>query len=134
MPTPARESDGVGSAAKKIAQHASAIARLEAELAVTEVKEKLVGIGVGLGYGAGAVIFLLFGIGFAAGTAAAGLATTLPTWIALLIVTGILLVLAAALGALAVAALKKAAPPVPEAAIEEARLTTEAVLNGSRQE
>jgi hypothetical protein len=133
MPTPERETAGAGSAAKKIAQHASAIARLETQLAVTEVKEKLVGLGIGVGYAAGAAIFLLFVIGFAAATAAAGLSTTLSTWLALLIVTGVLLVVAVTLGLLARAVFKKAPPLVPEAAIEEARLTTEAVMNGSRQ-
>jgi hypothetical protein len=134
MPTRAAESPGVGPAAKQVAEHASAIARLEAQLAVVEVKGKLSKLGLGVGSGVAAAIFVLFVIGFAAASAAAGLATTVPVWAALLIVTGLLLLIAAAFGVVAYVSIKKAAPPVPEAALEEARLTSEVLTNGSRRE
>ena len=66
--------------------------------------------------------------GLAAATA--GLATALPVWLSLLIMFGGLLVLAMILGGAGAALLKKGAKPVPEQAIEEARLTTEAIRNG----
>jgi hypothetical protein len=134
MPTRAAESPGIGPAAKLVAEHASAIARLETQLAVSEIKAKLATLGVGVGSGIAAAIFVLFVIGFAAASAAAGLATTMPVWAALLIVTGLLLLIAATFGAVAYVSIKKATPPVPEAAIEEARLTTEVLTNGSRRE
>ena len=57
----------------------------------------------------------------------------MPTWAALLIVAGLLLVLVAVLGLLALSRIQKGTPPVPEQAIEEAKLTTEALKsNGSR--
>ena len=68
---------------------------------------------------------LLFMLGFAFATLAAGLATTMPTWLALLITTGILLGLAGLLGILARAKIRKGTPPVPEQAIEEAKRTSE---------
>jgi len=67
----------------------------------------------------------MLAFGFA--TIAAALATTMSTWLALLIVTGMLLGLAAILAAVAVALFRKATPPVPEQAIREAKLTTEAI-------
>jgi hypothetical protein len=134
MPTRAAESPGVGPAAKQVAERASAIARLEMQLAVAEVKAKLARLGVGLGSGIAAAVFVLFVIGFAAASAAAGLATTMSVWAALLIVTGVLLVIAAAFAAVAYVSIKKAVPPVPEAAIEEARLTSEVLTNGSRRD
>ena len=79
-----------------------------------------------------AVLFAFFAIGFAFATVAAALATFLATWLALLIVTGGLLVLAALLGAIGVRSLSKGSPPVPEQAIAEAKLTREALKNGSR--
>ena len=48
-------------------------------------------------------------------------------WLALLIVTLGLFAVAALLGALAQRKIKKGTPPVPEQAIHEAKLTTEAL-------
>jgi Putative Actinobacterial Holin-X, holin superfamily III len=130
MPTPeteAHESESVGAAAKRVSEHASAIVRLELELAALELKRKIVALGLGIGLAIGAAIFLRFMVGFAYATAAAALATVLPTWAALLIVTGILLFKAALLGILALGRIRKGTPPVPEQAIREAKLTTEAL-------
>jgi uncharacterized membrane protein len=130
MPTPASEQQangGVGGAAKSVAEHASAIARLEVELATVELKKKVIALALGIGLGAGAAIFGLFGLGFVLATIAAALATFLSTWLALLIVAAGLLVLAGLLGVLALGAIRKGSPPVPEQAIREAKLTTEAL-------
>jgi Putative Actinobacterial Holin-X, holin superfamily III len=126
------ESEGVGAAAKRVSEHASAIVRLELELAALELKRKVAALGLGIGLGIGAAIFLLFMLGFAYAAAAAALATVLPTWAALLIVTGILLVKALVLGILALGRIKKGTPPVPEQAIAEAKLTTEALKSDGR--
>jgi hypothetical protein len=130
MPTPVSEQQtngGVGGAAKSVAEHASAIARLEIELAALELKKKVTALAVGIGMGVGAAIFALFGLGFVFATIAAALATFLATWLALLIVTLGLFVLAGLLGVLALGKIKKGTPPVPEQAIREAKLTTEAL-------
>ncbi|HEY8644482.1 MAG TPA: phage holin family protein [Gaiellaceae bacterium] len=118
---------GIGGAAKSIAEHASAIVRLEIELAALELKKKATSLAVGIGLGVGAAILLLFGLGFVFATIAAALATFLSTWLALLIVTLGLLALAGLLGALALRKIKKGTPPVPEQAIQEAKLTVEAL-------
>ena len=118
---------GVGGAAKQVADHASSLAKLELELAILELKKKVVALGLGIGLGLGAAIFGLFMLGFAFATIAAAFATFLPTWLALLIVTGILCLLASVLGALALGKIKKGTPPVPEQAIMEAKMTTAAI-------
>jgi uncharacterized membrane protein YqjE len=119
--------DGLGAAAKHVTEHVSSIARLELELAALELKQKAAALGTGLGLGVGALAFGLFMLGFLFATLAAGLATFLPTWLALLLVTALLLVVAGVLGMLAIRKIKKGTPPMPEQAIREAKLTTEAI-------
>jgi hypothetical protein len=118
---------GVGAAAKGVAEHAGAIARLEAELAGLELKKKLGALGLGIGLAIGAAFVGLFMIGFLFATIAAALATFLATWLALLVVTLVLLATTGVLGLLAKRSIKKGTPPVPEQAIAEAKLTTAAI-------
>jgi hypothetical protein len=120
----------LGAAAKAVSERISSIVRLEIQLAANELKRKVVALGIGIGLLAGAGIFLLFMLLFALLTVAAAFATFLSTWLALLVTTGILFALAALLGFLGVTSLAKGSPPVPEQAIEEARLTAEALKNG----
>jgi hypothetical protein len=130
MRTPVSEQQangGVGVAAKSVAEHASTIARLEIELAALELKKKVTALAVGIGMGVGAGVFGLFGLGFGFATIAAALATFLSTWLALLIVTAGLFVFSGLLGVLALGRIRKGTPPMPEQAIHEARLTTEAL-------
>jgi len=129
-----REKQGLGAAAKDVAEHGGAILRLELELAAMELKRKITALGLGIGFAVGAAVFLLYMIGFAFAAIAAGLATAVPTWAALLIVTGILFLNVAAFGIFAVTRIKKGTPPVPEQAIREAKLTSEALKSdGSRK-
>ena len=131
MPTPGTEQQqGVGKATKSVAEHASALVRLELELAALELKRKLISFAMGIGLVLGAVLFLLYALGFGLAAAAAGIATAVPVWGALLIVTGILFVVTMLLGAFGVMALKQGTPPLPEQAIREAKLTTEALKDG----
>jgi hypothetical protein len=118
---------GLGDAAKQVAEHASTLVRLELELASLELKRKAQALALGIALGLLAALFLLFAFGFGFGAGAAGLATVIPTWAALLVVTGILVLLAVILALLAVGRFKKATPPVPERAIEEAKRTSEAL-------
>jgi len=127
MHTHATENGGVGAAAKSVAEHASSIARLELQLALLEVKGKLAALGVGIGLLVGAALFGLFWIAFVLATATAALAIVLPVWAALLIMTGVVLVGIASLALAGIGAIRKGSPPVPEQAIREAKLTTEAI-------
>ena len=127
LPPHATNEQSLGQAAKQVAEHASTLARLELELATMELKSKVAALGLGAVLGAGALFFVFYAIGFAFATIAAGLATFMPTWLALLLVTILLLVGAGLLGLFAVRSLKRGAPPVPKQAIEEAKLTTAAL-------
>ena len=129
MPIPAAETEhtGVGAAAKQVAEHATTLARLEVELAGLELKQKAGALGAGAGLGIGAALAALYALGFLLATAAVALAIVLETWLALLTVSVVLIGLAALLGLLARRQLRRATPPVPELAIREAKLTSEAL-------
>lgn len=133
MRTRSAEKHGVGGAAKEVAEHASALARLELELAGLELKRKAGALGAGAGLGIGAAVVGMYALGFGLATIAVALAVVLDLWLALLLVTAGLVVLAGLLGALALARIKRGTPPVPEQALREAKLTTEALkANGHR--
>ena len=127
MPTRETETPGVGPAAKQVAEHASSLARLELELATLELKRKVGALGLGIGLVAGAGIFMLFALGFALAAGAAALATVLSTWLALLVVGGGLVLFAGLLALFGLKSIKAGTPPVPKQAVEEAKLTTEAL-------
>jgi protein-S-isoprenylcysteine O-methyltransferase Ste14 len=130
MPTQAGERRGLGAAAKLVSERASSLVRLELQLAAAELKAKVVALGLGIVLLFVAAVFGVFALGFGLAAAAAALATTVSTWLALLIVTGALVLLAGLLGAIGVSRLRKGTPLIPVQAIEEAKLTTEALKNG----
>ena len=70
---------------------------------------------------------VVYAVGFLFAAAAAGIATALPWWGALLIVFGALVLVAVVLLLVAKRLFKKATPPLPEQAIREAQLTREAI-------
>jgi hypothetical protein len=136
MPTPETEprtQPGLGAAAKGVAEHASAIARLEIELATMELKKKIAALGIGIGLLAGALVLVLYGIGFLFATITEALETFLPVWLSLLIVTLFLFAVAGLLAYFGMRNVSRGSPPVPKQAIDEAKLTTQALKgNGNR--
>jgi protein-S-isoprenylcysteine O-methyltransferase Ste14 len=133
MPTQETErNQGLGAAVKEVTEHASTWFRLERELAVAELKRKVTSLGLGLALAIGAAVVALYAIGFVFATIAAALATFMPTWLALLIVTVVLLATTAILGLVGIGRIKKGSPPVPEQAIREAKLTTSALRRDGR--
>jgi amino acid transporter len=134
MPTPETERNqgGLGAAVKEVTEHASTWFRLERELAVAELKTKVTSLGLGLALVIAAAIVALYSVGFLFATIAAALATFMPTWLALLVVTVVLVATTAILGLVGVGRIKKGSPPVPEQAIREAKLTTSALKRNGR--
>lgn len=120
-------SAGLGQAVKHVTERVSTLVRLELELASLELKRKVAALGIGIGLVAGAAVFGVLALGFLFATIAAALATFLDTWLALLIVTASLFLLAALLGVVGLRSIGKGTPPVPEQAIREAKLTTSAL-------
>ena len=121
---------GLTGATRRVADHARSLVQLELQLAAAEIKRKLTALGAGIGLTLTAALlgFFTLAVGIAAGVA--GIAVALPVWLSLLIVFGGLLLLAALLGGIGIALLRRGARPLPEKAIDEARITTEALRNG----
>jgi len=127
-----QDASGLGVSAKSVAEHASTLVHLELELAALELKRKAAKLGVGIGLFLAAALLLAYALGFGLAAAAAGIATALPVWAALLIVTVGIVLLAAILVLIGRNSVQKGTPPLPEQAIAEAKLTTEALKGNGR--
>ena len=112
---------------RSVKQRAQSLIQLNLELAKLESKKKATALGVAAGLALLAVVLVVYAIGFAFASAAAGISEALPLWLSLLIVAGVILLLAALAGFLAVRFAQKASPPKPAQAIEEAERTVEAL-------
>ena len=121
---------GLSGASKRVADHARSFVQLEIQLAATELKRKAAALAVGIGLAIGGALFGLLAVLFGLAAATAGIATALPVWLSLLIMFGGLLLLAGILGAIGAALLRKGSKPIPEQAIAEAQITTEALRKG----
>lgn len=121
---------GLSGATRRVAEHAREFVRLEIQLAQAELKKKFAQLAAGLGVSLTAAVFAFLALCFGLAAAAAGMATTLPVWLSLLIVCGGLVLLAVILGLVGFLLLREGANAVPEQAIEEAQVTSEALRNG----
>jgi Putative Actinobacterial Holin-X, holin superfamily III len=125
--------DGIGGlsgATRRVADHARSIVRLEIQLATAELKRKMSALGTGLAFSFTAAVLAFLALCLALAGAAAALSLVLPVWASLLIVGGAVLLVGVIFGAVGVTLLRKNSNPVPEQAVEEAQLTSEALRNG----
>ncbi|MFE9399369.1 phage holin family protein [Streptomyces flavidovirens] len=113
--------ESVGELVSQASQQISQLMREELRLAQAEMtqKGKRFGIGGGLFGGAGMVAFLALQALVA--TVIAALALVLPLWAASLIITGVLLALAAVLALVGKKQVSQATPPAPEQAIDSVK-------------
>jgi hypothetical protein len=114
---------GVFSQINAMKRQLGLLAGLNLELAKLEGKQKATAVGVAGGLVAGAAALLFYGIGFAFAAAAAGLAEALSLWLSLLIVAAAIFLIAGILGFLGMRFARKASPPQPSQAMQEADLT-----------
>jgi hypothetical protein len=106
---------------KQLSEQTSRLAQQEVQLAKTElaVKGKRVGIGAGMFGGAG--VFGFYMLGALTAAAILGLATAVAAWLAALIVTVALGVIAGGLALYGKTKVQQATPPVPEQASESVK-------------
>ncbi len=126
----------LGEAIQEVTEKVQLLVREEIALAKAEMTAKVSKLVRGIAAGAVAGIFALFGLIYLLHAASWGIWEILGTgngpWLGFLIVTLILFLLGALGGLLAFRFIKKATPPKPAMAIEEAQLIRETV-SGSQE-
>ena len=134
--TEPRPSD-LGEAIQEVTEKVQLLVREEIALAKAELTEKVSKLIRGIVAGAIAGIFALFGLIYLLHAASWGIWEILGTgngpWLGFLIVTLILFLVGAIGGLLAFRFIKKAMPPTPIMAIEEAQLIRETVSGSQPQ-
>ncbi|MEA2332739.1 MAG: hypothetical protein QOH58_2877 [Thermoleophilaceae bacterium] len=115
----------LGEIVAEVSEKASLLVRQEIELAKAEVSSKISKLTKGAVVGAAAGVFLIFGVTMLFHTLAWFLTDLMDwnPWAGYGVVTGVLFVLGAFAGWLALRLFKKGAPPTPDMAIEEAKRT-----------
>ena len=121
----ARAVFGVVNRVKAVQLRARSLVQLNLELAKLETKQKATAVGIAGALVGLAGILLVYAIGFAFASIAAALSETLSLWLSLLIVAGMLALVATIAGFMAMRFARKASPPKPTQALEEADRTLE---------
>jgi uncharacterized membrane protein YqjE len=129
MQPPDTAEKSLGEVVGEVSEKASLLVREEIELAKAEVQTKVTRLGKGAAIGAAAGVFVVFALVTFLHALSWFFVELLDSdiWVGFLIVTGILLVLAAIAGLLAYRFFQKGAPPTPDLAIEEAKRTRTAI-------
>jgi uncharacterized membrane protein YqjE len=130
MSANATQPRGIRASVRRVVAHARSLSELQKELATVELKQKASSLGAGAALGIAAGVMAFYTVAFAFATIAAALALLVDWWLALLIVFAVLLLLTVILGLVAARMVKKGTPLAPEQAIEEARLTKQALRSG----
>jgi hypothetical protein len=127
-PPPPAEERSLADLVVDVSEHASTLVREEIELAKAEVSAKVTKLarGSAVGIAAGtfaflALILILHGIAWLLGEEV----FSGNIWAGYFVTAGIFLLIAALAGFIAFRAVKAGSPPLPEQAIEEAKLTKE---------
>jgi hypothetical protein len=116
---------GIGARVGAVQKRTQSLVQLNLELAKLEGKQKATAVGIAGGLGAVAAVLLVYAVGFAFAAIAAALSEAVSLWLALLIVAGALALAAAIAGFFAMRLVRKATPPTPSQAMEEAARTVE---------
>jgi hypothetical protein len=114
---------------RRATEQLSTLVRDELALARAEMGEKLAHAGKGAGLFGGAGVVALYGVFGLLAAAVLGLAQVIPAWAAALVVGGFLLLLAGMMAMVGRGQVRKATPPVPEAAVGGVRADIEAVAS-----
>jgi uncharacterized membrane protein YqjE len=136
QPGPGTDDRSVGEMVLDVSERVSLLVREEIELAKAEISEKIAKLARGSAVGIAAGIFALLGLAMFM-HAVAWLLDDLffsdHIWIGFAIESAVWFGIAIAAGIFAFRSVKAGAPPVPEMAIEEAKLAREAI-SGERTE
>lgn len=126
-------SASTGELVKTLSEQMSTLVRSEIQLAQIEVKEKgkKLGLGAGLFGGAGAIA--LYAVNALIATVIIALDLFLPLWLAALIVTVVLFVIAVVLALVGRKEVEQGKPPVPQEAIASTKKDVATVKEAARR-
>jgi Putative Actinobacterial Holin-X, holin superfamily III len=106
---------------KQLSEQTTRLARQEVELAKAELQEKGKRAGLGAGMFGGAGVFGLYALGALTAAAILGLSKAVAPWLAALIVTGALALIAGVLALVGRQEVRQATPPMPEQAADSVK-------------
>jgi uncharacterized membrane protein YqjE len=133
-PPPDQSDKSVGELVSDVSERTSTLVREEIELAKTEISEKVNQLVRGSVVGAVAGVFLFFSL-ILIMEGVAWLLNDLVFdnfWLGFFVEAGLFILIGVIAVLIAVRAFKKGAPPTPDLAIEEAKLTRERLEKGAR--
>lgn len=119
-----------GELINRLTEQTSTLIRSEMQLAKTEMTEKAKHAGVGAGLFGGAGLIALYGVGALIATIILALATFLDAWLAALIVTVVLFVIAGIVALVGKKQVSQATPAAPERTIDSVKRDVETVKGG----
>jgi len=115
-------------------EQVSRLVRNELALAKVELAEKGKHAGIGIGLFSGSGVFALYGTGALVATLIVVFDLFLPLWLAALIVTAALFLIAGVLALIGKSQVSKAVPPEPKAAIESVKADVDEVKQAVARE
>lgn len=124
---PETDEQSVGQLVTQLSEQSSKLVRSELELALAEMQEKAKNAGVGAGLFGAAGVVALYGVGALIATVIIALALVLPAWLAALIVTVVLFVIAGIAALVGKKRVSRATPPTPQQTIGSVKRDIETV-------
>lgn len=118
---------------QRASEQISRLVRDEIALAKAELSEKGKHAGIGIGLFGGGGVLALYGVGAAIATLIIVFDLFLPLWLAALIVTVGLFVLAGILALIGKSQVSKAMPPEPKAAIDSVKADVDEVKQAAKE-
>src|SRR3712207_2257755 len=132
-PPPQASEPSTGQLVSDLTNQISRLVRDEARLAQAEVTQKAKRLGVGAGLFGGAGLFAFLGLATLITTAILLLDLVLPAWLAALIVTVVLFVIAGVLALIGKKDVQQGSPPVPTEAIASTKADIQTVKESARR-
>ncbi|MGY1824658.1 phage holin family protein [Geodermatophilus sp. SYSU D00079] len=132
-PPPAPEDASTGQLVGQLTEQISRLVRDEARLAQAEMTQKAKRLGTGAGLFGGAGLLAFLGLATLVATAILLLDLALPAWVAALVVTVVLFLVAGVLALVGKKDVEKGTPPVPTEAIASTKADIATLKESARR-
>jgi hypothetical protein len=132
-PRPGGRDESLGQLVSQVAEQTSRLVKDELRLAQAELLQKAKKAGLGVGLFGSAGVFALYGFGCLVTAAILALAGPLASWLAALIVAGVLFAVVGAAALLGRREIAASAPPVPREAVAGMRQDVHTLTSGTKR-